>query len=356
MRAEIGLRRRNAASALPRTTSHRRWRRRASSSRAPRSVAARRRSNRAGSSGLPRVAGEDARTAMTERGDRYVASARMIDRADRDRPSPGRTAGAEAAAGRAPARAVGHRDRDADPRSLRDLCQARPESRAARPVRRAGRRRASAARSIHEALARFTKDWSGPFDAAAEAAARRDRQRRACRPRRGRRRARGMVDSRFAAIARWLVAWERRATRASPSAMPKSTACWRYRCRRATFHVERPRRPHRSHARRRPGDLRFQDRHAADRADRLRRADATNDAGGGNGARRRVRRHRRWPHGRGPRLVGGRQDRPRRPVRLGRQAGPERRRPRQTARTRCWRAFSPRSTIPGIRTAPAPAR
>ena len=69
------------------------------------------------------------------------ARPRTSTASSRTRPA-GRTAEADAAGRGAPAPAVGHRDRDAGPRSLRDLRQAHPPARAARSARPRARLRA----------------------------------------------------------------------------------------------------------------------------------------------------------------------------------------------------------------------
>ncbi len=145
---------------------------------------------------------------------------------------------------------------------------------------------------IHEALSRFTSAWQAGDMAAAEARlveiGRQTLAEIADFPE-----AHALWSERFAAVARWFTHWEAgRAASVSARHSEVEGALDHTRARRAV-HAFRPRRPHRRDGRRHGRDLRFQDRHAADRAHRLRRPDAADVAGGGDGARRRIRRHAR---------------------------------------------------------------
>ena len=84
---------------------------------------------------LEAVAGEERWKAAIAAGEHYVRFAGELDRPDADR--AGRAARAEAAARRAAAKTVGHRDRGLAARSLYDLRQIYPEARAARSRRHA---------------------------------------------------------------------------------------------------------------------------------------------------------------------------------------------------------------------------
>ena len=172
-----------------------------------------------------------------------------LDLPANEKPEADRAAGAETAGRRAAAQAVDHRDRDADPRPLRDLRQARLEAAsrwttsAWRPTRAPRHADARRARPLHRRMARRLRRGGG-------GAARGLRRGRCSQTIRDFGDAHAVWMLRFGTIARWFVGWEaeRAAAVAERHAEIERRADIQFGRRR--LHPERPRRPHRRDARR----------------------------------------------------------------------------------------------------------